>query len=151
MSFFRKHLGIIFRDLTALGSFAFYGLLLVLVLAFKEGQLLIMLFAGLLLIMALAVGIRLAYFKNRPRKEKYSTLLERIDASSFPSIHTARIFFVAFILSHFFADRLLTIFFLCLAGLVSYSRIYLKKHYWLDLLGGLFLAMLVFWGIISFF
>ena len=40
--------------------------------------------------------IKLIYFKERPNEQKYNNAFQKIDASSFPSIHTSNSFIVAF-------------------------------------------------------
>jgi membrane-associated phospholipid phosphatase len=40
--------------------------------------------------------IKLFYFKPRPKEQAYKNLLQKIDASSFPSVHTSNSFIVAF-------------------------------------------------------
>lgn len=129
----QKQLNEFFRDVTAIGGFAAS---LLITLLFLSSPLLIPLIAGSILTAGIIVLIRIFYFKNRPKKETYSNFLERIDASSFPSLHTARIVFLAILFSAYFANTYLTILCAITAALVSYSRIYLKKHDWIDVAGG---------------
>ena len=87
--------------------------------------------------------IRLFYFKNRPNRIRYRTLLEKLDASSFPSIHAARISFLFIFLVIFVAkDVLFILLFFILTLLVLYSRIYLEKHYLIDVIGGVILGII---------
>lgn len=60
---------------------------------------------------------------------------------AFPSAHTATAFAAAFMLCFF--DKKRTPFYLILAGLISYSRIYLQCHYVFDVFGGVLVAGLV--------
>jgi len=60
---------------------------------------------------------------------------------SFPSGHTVTAFTAAFMLCFF--DKKRAPLYLVLAGLISYSRIYLQCHYFFDVLGGLLVAWLV--------
>ncbi len=98
----------IFRDLTALGGATFYALLVLLVLLLGEYRLALLLILGFLLTMIIVIGIRLFYFKPRPQKQEYHTFLERIDASSYPSWHTARAFFLALVFIDIYGGVLLT-------------------------------------------
>ncbi|MAG02464.1 hypothetical protein CMI42_03945, partial [Candidatus Pacearchaeota archaeon] len=82
---------------------------------------------------------------NRPEKQKYGNFVERIQASSFPSWHTARIVYLAIIISYLFSNNYLTILLIIIAGLVAYSRIYLKRHDYWDVLGGIVLGIIAFW------
>ncbi|MBU0457144.1 MAG: phosphatase PAP2 family protein [Nanoarchaeota archaeon] len=144
-NFYQKQINQLFRDVTSLGSFIFFFLILILTLALQETGLFFKLLIGLIFIMFASLLIRIIFFKNRPRKQEYNNLIEKLDASSFPSIHTARIIFQSLIFINFFNDKLITYFFILLSILVSYSRVYLKKHDWFDLLGGLILAGVTFW------
>ncbi len=122
-----------FRDVTAMGGFAAS---LLIILLFIYSPLLVSLVAGSILAAAFVLLIRVFHFKPRPKKEDYSNLLEKIDASAFPSLHAARIAFLAILFSVYFANQYLTILFAFTATLVSYSRIYLQKHDWVDVAGG---------------
>ncbi len=147
-----KYIQIFFRDVTSLGGAFFYGLVSLLALAAGETELFTRLVIGFVLCVAITSLIRIFYFRNRPAKQEYHNFLERIDASSFPSLHTARIVFMCTTLAYFFWNDYTTIlftptaaFFVLVAIMVAYSRIYLKKHDWWDLLGGAVLGGIVFW------
>jgi len=144
-TFYQKYLHQFFRDITSLGSFVFYSLILLLVLAFQKFNLFFELLFGLIFIMIVSILVRIIYFKHRPIKQNHTNLIEKLEASSFPSIHIARITFLSLIFIFLFQDRFIGVFFILLAILTSYSRIYLKKHDWFDLLGGLILAAITFW------
>ncbi|MBU1112200.1 MAG: phosphatase PAP2 family protein [Nanoarchaeota archaeon] len=136
---------IIIRDVTSLGGTPFYILTLLFTLVFGQMALFWELFVGMLFITLIIILIRLVYFRERPRKQKYSNIVEKLDASSFPSMHTARIFFLALVLLSFFGNKIFSVLLLSLALLVAYSRIYLRKHDFIDLLGGLILAGITYY------
>ncbi|MBT3814887.1 phosphatase PAP2 family protein [Candidatus Woesearchaeota archaeon] len=133
-----------FKELTTLGGSIFYAFILLLVLLLGELELFIHLLIGLFFSLLIVVLIRTFYFKNRPKKQRYNNYLERIDASSFPSWHAARAIFLASMFSYFFINKYMTGALILTALAVSYSRIYLKKHDWVDILGGLVLGMVTF-------
>ena len=133
------------RDLTSLGGFVFFGMVLLLYLALQQWNLFLQLLIGVMLTMIIVVLVRTVYFKNRPKKQNYRDFIERMDASSFPSWHTARIVFLSLQLAYFFNNLYVTLFTIFLAATVAYSRIYLKKHDWLDVSGGIVLGGLAFW------
>lgn len=137
----QKQLGEFLRDVTAMGGFAAS---LLITLLFVSSPVLLSLVVGSILTAALIVVIRLFYFKPRPKKEEYSNVLEKIDASAFPSLHAARIVFLAMLFSTHFANLYLTILFTAIAALVSYSRIYLLKHDWIDVGGGIVVGVLTY-------
>jgi len=133
-----------FRDITALGGAPFFILIILITISLKEYQLFQDLLIGFLITLFVVVVTRLIYFKNRPLKQSYNNLLERLDASSFPSLHAARILFLTLTLANYFQNRIITVLFLIIAATVSYSRIYLKKHDWIDIIFGLILGCIAY-------
>ncbi len=133
-----------FRDLTALGGTVFYLLVLISTLLLDEKTVALKLIGGFLFSFLVVVLIRLFYFKNRPQKEKYHTFPERIEASSFPSWHTARALFLALLFGSVGQSVGIALFLIVLAVLVMYSRIFLKKHDGIDVLGGIVLGIITF-------
>jgi undecaprenyl-diphosphatase len=148
---FQKFIPQLFRDLTSLGSLVFFAWILLFVLAMKEFSLFLQLVFGTVFTLIMVVFIRMVYFKNRPNKQNHSNFIERMDASSFPSLHSARIVFLAITLASFFKTEYVTIFFTIFAVLVMYSRYYLRKHDLWDILGGILLGLLTFWLTTFFF
>lgn len=139
-----KFTKLFFRDLTSLGSLVFYVLLLVATLVWQEYRLFLVLTFGLLFTLLAIVIIRLFYFKDRPKKQQYNNIIDKIDASSFPSLHSARVTFLCLLFVMFFSKTYVIVFFLLLAVLVIYSRIYLKKHDGFDVLGGVVLGVVTY-------
>jgi len=134
-----------FRDITTVGGTVFYLLVLISTFLLDEKIVAFKLVLGFLFSFLIIVLIRLFYFKNRPQKEKYHTFPERIEASSFPSWHTARALFLALLFGSMGPSRTISIFLIILAVLVMYSRIFLKKHDGIDVLGGIVLGVITFW------
>lgn len=87
--------------------------------------------------------IKVFFPKKRPNGQTYHTILEKIDAGSFPSLHAARITLVYLTLFSNTENIALQILFLLVITLVFISRILLKKHYWLDVFGGFVLGGLL--------
>ena len=141
----------VFRDITTLGGFVFTGLFCITLLVMEEYDLLFQTVLGLLLILLACILIRLIYYKDRPLKQKHQNIIERIDASSFPSMHTARVIFLTIILWRPLDNSLLQGLIVVLTLTVAYSRIYLQKHDWMDLLGGAVLGGIVGMGLIYIF
>lgn len=134
-----------FEEITFLGGILFYLIFLLFFLINKDYFSSLIIFSGIVLIYFITLGVRTFYFKSRPKKVKYKNFLEKIDASSFPSIHSARsIFIFLFLIFYVIADYLVLFLLLVLTFLVMYSRIYLKKHNIMDLLGGILLAIFSF-------
>lgn len=94
------------------------------------------LFFGLVLCMLITLLIRILYFKERPNRREKKSFLEKIDASSFPSLHAMRAWFLATFFAVVFQNAAVTLFLICIALIICYSRIYLKHHDWIDVMFG---------------
>lgn len=84
-------------------------------------------------------SIKYFWHKPRPNGQQYKNGFEKIDAGSFPSIHASRIALVYLSLGflHYkFGNELLFLLFLLIIIVVGYSRTFLKKHFWTDVLAG---------------
>ena len=103
------------------------------------------------LLIALAVNeligsfIKIVFPKTRPNGQKYNTLLEKIDAGSFPSLHSSRITLVYLTLFSVATIISLKIVFLAIIPIVMLSRINLKKHFYTDIIGGFFIGSFIWW------
>lgn len=131
------------EDMKCLGGFWLYLIISFVFLILGE-------FAwGVLLLVSLAVAfvviilVRLAYFKPRPAPYKIKGVYSRIDASSFPSMHSARAAILAVILSYYFRSPALTaVFVVCALG-VSAARVVSRKHFLTDVIAGLVLGVVI--------
>ncbi len=138
----QKYTEIFFRDMTSLGSIYIYMICPLIALFTGEYRLFLQLSFGAVASFMIAVIIRLIYFKERPNKQPYGNLIEKIDAASFPSIHAARASFMFLAFGSFFRNNvIITIFLAIIALLICYSRIYLKKHDFADVGGGIFMGL----------
>ncbi len=145
MAISKKILDLIFQELTILGGFVFFSLILLVTLILQQYLLFAKLVFGVVFTFLIVVLIRTFYHKNRPKKVEYKNFIEKIDASSFPSWHTTKVVYLALIFIQLFNNIYLTIFLIIIAGLVAYSRIYLKRHDYWDVLGGIVLGIIAFW------
>ena len=130
----------VIRDFTSFGNPFILFLISYLVLGPSKYLLLILI--GLILIEIACNFIKLVYHKERPKKASHSNILEKINAGSFPSIHTARssfVFLTLILLSNSFIQRLL---FLILLIVVGVSRVFLRKHFKVDVIMGCFIGIL---------
>ena len=103
----------IFVALTTFGHPVFYVLLLA-VLAVFNVSLAVSLFLALMAIEIVCVAIKLVYRKDRPIIQTREGFFNKIDANSFPSIHSARIALIAMVLSVHYKNLFLTIIFMVL-------------------------------------
>ena len=138
----RKLFDIGFSQITELGGLVTY-IVLNLLIEFFDIKIAIDLFVSLIFITLIATSIKYFFFKDRPVKQSTNNIVERLDASSFPSIHSMRVFALTFWLSMFFNNLIITIYLSIIAVFVIYSRIYLKKHYLIDVIGGIMFSILI--------
>ena len=89
--------------------------------------------------------IKVLFPKKRPNGQTYTTLLEKIDAGSFPSLHASRITLVYLTLFSNTENNTLKTAFLVVIFLVTLSRIKLKKHFISDIIGGFVLGVLLWY------
>lgn len=131
------------ENITAFGSLLFYGFISALFLVLGNYLLFFNLSVGLMFCYLLTALIRIIYFKNRPNKQNHSNIIEKIDASSFPSLHSMRIAFLGVLISLTLQNIFLSfLFFTTIIG-VMISRVTLKKHYLVDVLAGAMLGVMI--------
>lgn len=136
----------VWKTITKLGN-VYIVLPIILLLFLLNKSLGIKLLVGVIGITAIATLIRLVYFKERPKKRPTKTLYQKIDASSFPSIHAARAFFFAMTLTRYYQSPGIGVMMFILAILVAYSRYTLHHHYASDIIGGTLLGILMSYGL----
>lgn len=135
---------IVFKQITDLGGLIPYCIFLIMFLILGYNDIFWRLLISIISIMVIAVAIKISYFKRRPNKQKRTgNIVEKIDASSFPSIHAMRTLSLVFWLSIFFDNLVLTSYISIIGLLVIYSRIYLRKHYWSDVIFGMLFSLII--------
>ena len=131
-------------EFTSFGGIIIYLLTAIFFLFLGNLGMFYRLLIGIFLIYLIVITIKIFYFKNRPRKYKYSNFIEKIDASSFPSVHSARSAFLAAALMNYFGNFAVSITLTILVAVVAYSRIYLKTHDVRDVAAGIALGLALF-------
>ncbi len=144
MKAFSYYLNSVMKDVTALGGVTFYVVLMVSSYFYSTGVFW-MLVAGLFLMYIINVPLKLLFFRHRPSRMEYNAVWEKFEASSFPSVHSARIVFLALVFWTTSADVLLKAFVILVAALVMVSRVWLKKHFWSDVAAGIVSGLVVFY------
>jgi undecaprenyl-diphosphatase len=129
--------------ISLLGTSAFYLIISAAFFLLGQRKVFYELAAGLVLSYVVIIVIRLLYPKDRPIKKDYKNFIEKIDVSSFPSMHSCRAAMLFFLISYNFRNFLLFISLAALAILVSWSRYYLKKHYLPDIVAGFLLGIIL--------
>ncbi len=149
MKTIKKYTREAFLAITSLGTTFFFVIIIVFLLTLGEVKIAKSLGLGLILCYVFAFLLRLFYFKERPEKEDYFNLFTKINASSFPSLHTMGSIYAAIVLANEIRKPLASIFLVFMALLIGYSRIYLKKHYFIDVVFGFILGIIA--GVIYLF
>ena len=142
--FLKRQAKDLIRDITSLGSLSFYLITSLIFLLLNNYTIFRKLAIGLVLIYVVVIPIRTFYFKHRPEKYEYKSYIERLDASSFPSLHAARTAYMCLTLIEFFNENLISLIIVIVSLAVFYSRIHLKKHDILDISGGAIVGGLIY-------
>ena len=142
----------IINDASAFGGLFFYSSLVIFLFLNNMINFSIYLFISLVLIIMLIIPARLLFFRERPKKQRFNSLLGKVDASSFPSLHTSRVMVILIGFFKFYQFNIFLNTFILLTGLlVMYSRIKLKKHYLTDIIGGIFFGGIIGYLVSLFF
>ena len=137
--------------LYAMSSYAHIGLSYP---SLADDPFVISLFAGILMSYGAGSIIKLLFYKPRPIPQPFHNRLQKIDASSFPSVHTTNASVVGIIWSRRWHQSMMwgwdslvivpiivAVVGTCAA--VALSRIALDKHYPIDVLSGMLLGVLI--------
>lgn len=96
------------------------------------------------------IGFGLKYIIGRTRPNqvslKWASILERMNDASFPSIHSGRAIIIAYTIGHLLPPFGKIIFWIIMLG-IPLTRVYLKKHYWSDIIAGSLLGFLIAYGV----
>ena len=87
--------------------------------------------------------IKYIYPKQRPMPMPNKTFIQKYFAGSFPSVHTARIAAFSIAIFPFYANKIFVLIALLIIIGVGYSRVYLKKHYLVDVLAGFVIGAVI--------
>jgi len=131
------------QDVKALGGAPFFVLLVVISYGVGESRLASILLAGFIASLLLTASIRAVYFRQRPDKTKFRTWWEKIDASSFPSLHAMRAFFLAALFSVEVPVVWFGVVLFGIASVVAYLRVKQKRHHVSDVIAGSVLGVIL--------
>lgn len=140
----------VLRDISAMGGVFFTTLVPLFVLILGQIELFYQLVVGLLIVYIVNISIRHFYFKDRPRKESHVGWVQRIYASTFPSMHAMRVWLIVTVLGLYHSSPLLAGVFVVVGGAVSYSRVILEKHYYSDVVAGMVFGVVIGLGALYF-
>ncbi len=133
----------VWQDIKAFGGLPFYLIITLVFLIMYDYYVFFALVLGLILSYVVTIGIRLVYFKQRPQKVKYKNLIQKVDASSFPSLHTIRVVVLGLILMVVVSRPLFSLLVIPFVLLSAYARVKLKRHHLSDVIAGIFLGVVI--------
>jgi membrane-associated phospholipid phosphatase len=146
-AFIKKIFSETVRDITSFGNP--FILLILSVLIIGPNLIFFKIILGLISLEIFCTIIKIFYHKERPNKESYTNLLERINAGSFPSVHAARSTFIFLILFFLTSTYFIKVLLIIMIFLVGISRIIIKKHYLFDVIIGSIIGIIfsILWGL----
>ena len=133
----------VIQDAKGLAGLPFFVVLVIATFLLGLLALSAQLLVALVLATGLTILIRTFYFERRPDRQSYKNFFEKIDASSFPSLHAMRAAVLATLLAAYFANLWLTILFWACAIVVALARVLLKRHFVKDVIVGLIAGVLI--------
>lgn len=131
------------RDISGLGGFPLYATAVGVALAWGALDLALQLVAALAASHLLTYGLRLLWPRERPEIQTASTPWQRIDASSFPSLHTLRGSAFWTLVALYGGGWATFLIALGVIALLIWSRVWLRRHHLSDALAGAALGLAV--------
>ncbi len=133
----------VIQDTKGLAGLPLFCVLIV--VSFLLGQIVLsaQLVVGLILAIGLTVLIRTFFFEQRPVKQKFNNYLTKIDASSFPSLHSIRAGVLATLLILHVQNLWLGMLFAFCALAVAAARVIQKRHFIHDVIAGLMFGVII--------
>lgn len=132
------------RDITSIAGLPILSLFFIGLLLWNKTEIALEFLISLIVAELSIYLIRYFYFRQRPfgKKDGFKSLYERLDESSFPSVHSARAAIIALVLSQPL-PWIPKIFLWIAATGICASRIYLKRHHPSDVLVGGILGLMI--------
>lgn len=123
---------------TQLGNFIFAMILTTILYLSGNRTLAYELILGTMVLGVIVTTMKTLIHRTRPyiKLQNIRIIGSRASGQSFPSGHTSQAFFLATLLSNYFATGMYSIAFYMIAALVGMTRIYVGMHYPRDVLGG---------------
>ena len=137
-----------FQDLSALGGLPVYVAICAMFFVTNNYNTFWQLVIAFIAVFGITVLTRLTHYTDRPEKQKFMTWYEKIDASSFPSLHAGRTAALAIIIGNFFMQNFynmmgIDILLITCVIAVCAMRMVLHRHYFTDVLFGVMIGAFV--------
>jgi len=139
------------EEMSVFGSYVTYFLIALGFLLTSHTKQFYQLIIAFAILYAVALPIRIVWFKNRPKMEPHHDLISKFTANTLVSIHSARAVILASVLIVYFNFKPLIIALLALAvAMVCLSRFLLRKHRPIDIATGLLAGVLISLVVLAF-
>jgi len=139
----KKIISLIIDDFSFFGSFAFLFFVIAFAYFTKNTELFYRLSYFLLIGILVLIAIKSIHYKDRPQKEEFGIFMEKMIASSFPSSHSMVTTAITILI--YLAYPLQWVLYLfSFASIIVYIQRYItKKHFFIDIVGGILTAVAV--------
>jgi len=138
-----KYIELFWTDITTFGGLWFYLFMAVFAWIIGNKQLTYQLLLAVAISLALIVLVRTFYYRERPKKEPHKNYIDRIYASSFPSLHAMRAVILPILFGMAYNNWLTWVLFSLIGLFILVSRHILKKHHPSDIIVGSILGGIV--------
>lgn len=138
----KKIFRLILDDFSMFGSLPFYFLVTISAYFIGNTELFLRLLYCFMLSFLVVLVIKSVHYKDRPQKEEFTIFMEKVIASSFPSTHSMNITILTILLSLAHPYLWLIITFIVLSIIIYTQRYVTKKHFLIDIIGGILIAVI---------
>lgn len=139
----RKIFSLIFDDFSFFGSLPFFLFITLSALFIGNIELFYRLAYFLLISIIVIIAIKTIHYKDRPQKEEFDIFMEKMVASSFPSSHSLTITALTIFLSLAYPYIWVVTMFSIISLMVYIQRYVTKKHFFVDIVGGILTAIVI--------
>jgi membrane-associated phospholipid phosphatase len=139
----KKILSLILDDFSFFGSVPFYLFVTLSAYFIGNTELFLRLSYGFLIAFIVLLAVKTVHYKERPQKEEFNIFMERMVASSFPSSHSLGVTGLSIFLALAYPFPWLITMLSFVSVMVYLQRYVTKKHFWIDIIGGILIAIAI--------
>ena len=137
----KKIISLILDDVSFFGSIPFFLFITGIAFFFGNNVLFSRMAYTFLLSLIIVIAIKSVHYKDRPQKEEFSIFMEKMVASSFPSSHSVGVTALSILVSIAYPFVWVIAPMTVISILVYLQRYITKKHFVMDIVGGIFIAI----------
>jgi membrane-associated phospholipid phosphatase len=138
----KKILKLILDDFSFFGSIPFYVFITLLAYFTGYQTLFFRLAYCLLISFVVVIAIKKIHYRDRPQKEEFDIFMEKVLAASFPSSHSLAVTVLSILLWVSFPYRWVMTGAIIISMLVLMQRYISKKHFFIDIIGGILIGII---------